>query len=73
MADCQKTNVYTLEQSAKLHPELRKCGTGFWTGVWNNSITTWLPTKRHLYSRYMPEKPKVIGIGDSRMETLQNI
>ena len=31
----------------KLHPELQKCGTGFWTGVWNNSITTWLPTKRH--------------------------
>ena len=27
------------------------------------------PNKETLYSKYMPEKPRVIGIGDSRMDT----
>lgn len=71
MADYQKTNVYTLEQSAEIASGIAKVRDWFLDRGVKQFHYYVAPNKETLYSKYMPEKPKVIGIGDSRMETLQ--
>ena len=69
MADYQKTNLYTDGECRQISGKIEK-------------VRDWLsehgvekfhyyvaPSKETLYPEYMPDKPKVIGIGDSRMET----
>ncbi len=69
MADYQKTNVYTLEKSSEIARKIEKVRDWFL----DRGVTKFhyyvAPSKETLYSEYMPDKPKVIGIGDSRMET----
>ena len=69
MADYQKTNVYTLEQSAEIASGIAKVRDWFLNRGVEQFHYYVAPNKETLYSKYMPEKPKVIGIGDSRMET----
>ena len=69
MADYQKTNVYTLEQSAEIASGIAKVRDWFLDRGVKQFHYYVAPNKETLYSKYMPEKPKVIGIGDSRMET----
>lgn len=69
MADYQKTNVYTLEQSAEIASGIAKVRDWFLDRGVEQFHYYVAPNKETLYSKYMPEKPKVIGIGDSRMET----
>lgn len=69
MADYQKTNVYTLEQSAEIASGIAKVRDWFLDRGVKQFHYYVAPNKETLYSKYMPEKPRVIGIGDSRMET----
>ena len=69
MADYQKTNVYTLEQSAEIASGIAKVRDWFLDRGVKQFHYYVAPNKETLYSKYMPEKPRVIGIGDSRMDT----
>ena len=69
MADYQKTNVYSLEQSAEIAAKIEKVRDWFLdkgVGQFHYYVA---PSKETIYSEYMPDKPEVIGVGDSRMET----
>lgn len=68
MADYQKTNVYSLEQSAEIAAKIEKVRDWFLdkgVGQFHYYVA---PSKETIYSEYMPDKPEVIGVGDSRME-----
>lgn len=69
MADYQKTNVYSLEQSAEIAAKIEKVRDWFLdkgVGQFHYYVA---PSKETIYSEYMPDKPEVIGVGDSRIET----
>lgn len=69
MADYQKTNVYTLEQSGEIAAKIERVRDWFLDNGVKQFHYYVAPSKETLYSEYMPDKPKVIGEGDSRMET----
>ena len=69
MADYQKTNVYTSEKSAEIASRIEKVRDWFLDKGVEQFHYYVAPSKETLYSEYMPDKPKVIGVGDSRMET----
>ena len=70
MADYQKTNVYTLEQSAEIASGIAKVRDWFLDRGVKQFHYYVAPNKETLYSKYMPERPRVIGIGDSRSPAL---
>ena len=69
MADYQKTNVYSLEQSAEIAAKIEKVRDWFLDNGVGQFHYYVAPSKETIYSEYMPDKPEVIGVGDSRMET----
>lgn len=69
MADYQKTNVYSLEQSAETAAKIEKVRDWFLDNGVGQFHYYVAPSKETIYSEYMPDKPEVIGVGDSRMET----
>lgn len=69
MADYQKTNVYSLEQSAETAAKIEKVQDWFLDNGVGQFHYYVAPSKETIYSEYMPDKPEVIGVGDSRMET----
>ena len=69
MADYQKTNVYSLEQSAETEAKIEKVRDWFLDKGVEQFHYYVAPSKETIYSEYMPDKPEVIGMGDSRMET----
>ena len=69
MADYQKTNVYTLEKSSEIAEKIERVRDWFLKKGVDKFHYYVAPSKETLYSEYMPDKPKVIGVGDSRMET----
>ena len=69
MADYQKTNVYSLEQSAETAAKIEKVRDWFLDNGVGQFHYYVAPSKETIYSEYMPDKPEVIGMGDSRMET----
>ncbi len=69
MADYQKTNVYSLEQSAETAAKIEKVRDWFLDNGVGQFHYYVAPSKETIYSGYMPDKPEVIGVGDSRMET----
>ena len=69
MADYQKTNVYSLEQSAETAAKIEKVRDWFLDNGVGQFHYYVAPSKETIYSEYMPDKPEVIGVGDSRMKT----
>ena len=69
MADYQKTNVYSLEQSAETAAKIEKVRDWFLDNGVGQFHYYVAPSKETIYSEYMPDKPEVIGMGDSRMKT----
>ena len=58
MADYQKTNVYTLEQSAEIASGIAKVRDWFLDRGVKQFHYYVAPNKETLYSKYMPEKPR---------------
>ena len=69
MADYQKTNVYSLEQSAEIAAKIEKVRDWFQEKGVTQFHYYVAPSKETVYPEYMPDKPEIIGTGDSRMKT----
>ena len=69
MADYQKTNLYSAETSGDIASKLEKVRDWFEEKGVEQFHYYVAPNKETIYSEYMPEKPEVIGQGDSRMES----
>ncbi len=69
MADYQKTNLYSAETSGDIASMLEKVRDWFEEKGVEQFHYYVAPNKETIYSEYMPEKPEVIGQGDSRMES----
>lgn len=69
MADYQKTNLYTEEKSGEIAAGIAKVRD--W--LYRYGVETFhyyvAPNKETVYTQYMPDKPEIIGEGDSRMES----
>ena len=69
MADYQKTNVYSLEQSTEIAAKIEKVRDWFQEKGVTQFYYYVAPSKETVYPEYMPDKPEIIGTGDSRMKT----
>lgn len=68
MADYQKTNVYSEEKCAEIAGKIQKVRDWFLENGVEQFHYYIAPSKEAIYSEYMPEKPEIIGTGESRME-----
>lgn len=69
MADYQKTNLYTEEKSREIAAGIAKVQDwlyGYGVETFHYYVA---PNKETVYTQYMPDKPEIIGDGDSRMES----
>ena len=72
MADYQKTNLYSLEKSQEIAEKIEKTRDWFLKQGAESFHYYVAPSKETVYSQYMPDTPRIIGTGDSRMDAFSD-
>ena len=68
MADYQKTNLYTEEKCSQIAREILDVREWLFARGVKKFHYYVVPSKETVYSDYMPDKPEVVGQGDSRIQ-----
>lgn len=72
MADYQKTNLYSLEKSQEIAEKIEKTRDWFLKQGAESFQYYVAPSKEAVYPQYMPDTPRIIGTGDSRMDAFSD-